>query len=60
MSSLYKNALTVTVSRGIIRNPEGNKGALSTKDASIGAKTSSEQVQIAFSSTPLQSCQNSR
>lgn len=47
---------TTPVSRGMMRKPEGRRGASSAKDASMGAKTSSAQVPIAFSSTPLQSC----
>lgn len=40
---------------GIIRNPEGKSGASSVKEASIGAKISSAEVPIEFSSTPLHS-----
>lgn len=47
--------LTTLESRGIIRKPEGRSGASSEKEASIGAKMSSEHVPTAFSSTPLQS-----
>lgn len=50
------NALTVFVSSGITRKPEGSSGASSAKDSSIGAKTSCAQAPEAFSSTPLQSC----
>lgn len=49
---------TVFTSSGITRKPDGNRGASSAKDSSIGAKTSWAQAPIAFSSTPLQSCQN--
>jgi len=38
-----------------MRKPEGRRGASSVKEASIGAKISSAEVPIAFSSTPLQS-----
>lgn len=41
-----------------MRKPEGRRGASSAKDASIGANISSAQVPMAFSSIPLQSCQN--
>jgi len=44
-------------SRGMMRNPEGRRGASSAKEASIGADISSAQVPTAFSSIPLQSCQ---
>uniref|UniRef100_A0A7C9ECG9 Uncharacterized protein n=1 Tax=Opuntia streptacantha TaxID=393608 RepID=A0A7C9ECG9_OPUST len=45
-----------TESRGIMRNPEGRRGASSAKEASIGANISSAQVPTAFSSIPLHSC----
>lgn len=45
--------LTFPESKGIIRNPEGKRGASSAKDASIGAKISSAQEPTAFSSIPL-------
>jgi len=47
--------LTFEDSIGMMRNPDGRRGASSEKDASIGAKTSSAQAPTAFSSTPLQS-----
>jgi hypothetical protein len=40
-----------------MRKPEGSSGESSLKDASMGAKKSSEQVPIVFSSTPLYICQ---
>lgn len=40
---------------GIIRKPDGSSGASSVKEASIGAKISSAEVPMAFSSTPLHS-----
>uniref|UniRef100_A0A7C9DRH7 Uncharacterized protein n=1 Tax=Opuntia streptacantha TaxID=393608 RepID=A0A7C9DRH7_OPUST len=43
-------------SRGITRKPDGNKGASSGNISSIGAKTSSEQTPIVFSSIPLHIC----
>lgn len=42
-------------SKGIIRNPEGRRGASSANDASIGAKISSAQEPTAFSSSHLSS-----
>lgn len=41
----------------MMRKPEGSSGESSLKDASMGAKISSEQVPIVFSSTPLYICQ---
>ena len=53
---LLVNILTIPESEGTTLNPEGSKGELSARDASIRAKISSEQAPTAFSSTPLQSC----
>lgn len=47
--------LTLLESSGIIRKPEGKRGASSANEASIGANMSSAQVPIAFSSIPLHS-----
>lgn len=47
--------LTFVESRGMIRKPEGSRGASSAKEASIGANISSAHVPTAFSSMPLQS-----
>lgn len=44
---------TAFESRGMMRKPEGRRGASSEKEASIGANTSSAQVPTALSSTPL-------
>ena len=46
-------------SKGMIRKPEGSSGASSGNISSIGAKTSSEQAPMAFSSTPLHICRGS-
>ena len=45
---------------GMMRKPEGRRGESSLKDASIGAKMSSEHVPTVFSSTPLYICQSGR
>lgn len=45
-------------SNGMTRKPDGNNGASSAKDSSIGANTSWAQAPTAFSSTPLHSCRN--
>lgn len=47
--------MTLLESRGIMRKPDGKRGASSAKEASIGANMSSAQVPTAFSSIPLQS-----
>lgn len=47
--------LTVLESRGIMRKPEGRRGASSAKEESIGANISSAHVPTEFSSTPPQS-----
>ena len=46
-------------SRGMMRKPDGRIGASSEKEASIGAKMSSAEVPTVFSSTPLQSWEQS-
>ncbi|GMP34957.1 hypothetical protein CsSME_00007608 [Camellia sinensis var. sinensis] len=46
-------------SRGMMRKPEGKRGASSANEASIGANMSSAQVPTAFSSMPLHSCHRS-
>jgi hypothetical protein len=52
----WKYILTRGESIGMMRKPEGSRGESSLKDASMGAKISSEQVPIVFSSTPLYIC----
>lgn len=44
-------------SNGMTRKPDGNNGASSANDSSMGAKTSWAQEPTAFSSTPLHNCQ---
>lgn len=53
---LRQYKLTGFESNGIIRKPEGSNGASSGNISSIGAKTSSEQAPTAFSSIPMQIC----
>lgn len=53
---IYRVNSTDFGSNGMMRKPEGRRGASSGNISSIGANTSSEQAPTAFSSIPLQIC----
>lgn len=55
----WEHSRTLPESSGMMRKPEGRRGASSTNEASIGANMSSAQVPTAFSSIPLHNCQDS-